>query len=235
MKITDHVYVVPGVTANSYILSDVDELTMIDTGLPYSEKRILEYIVSLGRSARHIRRILITHADLDHYGCLAGLQKASGACTYTSRLEAASMASGQSSRPVDRSIDTAFKRFMFALMSRLMKATPIQVDEILADGQILPVLGGLQVVETPGHSPGHLSYFLPSAGILFCGDSMRSDGKRGFRASRSRNDWDQALASVSVKKQARLGAQIVCPGHGPVVRDAGSKFPISPDRHPADS
>jgi glyoxylase-like metal-dependent hydrolase (beta-lactamase superfamily II) len=226
MKITDHVYVVPGVTANSYILADADELTIIDTGLPYSEKRILEYIASLGRSARAVRRILITHADLDHYGCLAALQQVSGACAYASRLEAASMAKGQSSRPVDRSIDTAFKRFMFTMMSRWMKATPIEVDEILADGQMLPVLGGLKVVETPGHSPGHLSYFLLSAGILFCGDSMRSDGKRGFRASRSRNDWDPALASLSVRKQAGLGAQIVCPGHGPVVWDAGVKFPV---------
>lgn len=228
MKIVDNVYLVPGVTANSYILVDLDGLTLIDTGLPYSEKRILEYIVSLGRSARDVRRILITHADLDHYGCLAALQEASGACVYASRLEAASMVKGQSSRPVDRSIDTALKRFLFALMSRWMKATPVQVDEILTHGQVLPVLGGLQVVETPGHSPGHLSYFLSSAGILFCGDSMRSDGKRGFRASRSRNDWDQALASVSVQKLAGLGAQIVCPGHGHVVWEARDKFPLSP-------
>jgi glyoxylase-like metal-dependent hydrolase (beta-lactamase superfamily II) len=235
MKITENIYVVPGVTANTYILADPDGLTMIDTGLPYSEKRILEYVASLGRTGQDIRRILITHADLDHYGCLAALQKASGACTYASRREAESMAKGRSSRPVGRSIDTALKRFLFAMMSRLMRATPIQVDEILAEGQVLPVLGGLQVVETPGHSPGHLSYFLPSAGILFCGDSMRSDGKRGFRASRSRNDWDPALASVSVRKQAGLRAKIVCPGHGPVVREAGSKFPNSPDRHLADS
>lgn len=227
MKITDNIYVVPEVIANSYILTDPDGLTIIDTGLPYSEKRILEYITSLGRSAQDISRILITHADLDHYGCLAALQKVSGACIYASRLEATSMAKGQSSRPVYRSIDTAFKRFMFALMSRLMKATPIQVDEILTEGQVLPVLGGLRVVETPGHSPGHLSYFLPSAGILFCGDSMRSDGKRGFRASRSRNDWDPALASVSVRKQAELGAKVVCPGHGPVIWEADRKFPAA--------
>jgi glyoxylase-like metal-dependent hydrolase (beta-lactamase superfamily II) len=216
------------VIANSYILTEPDGLTIIDTGLPHSEKRILEYVAGLGGSARDIRRILITHADLDHYGCLAALQKASGACTYASKIEAASMAKGQSSRPVYRSIDTAFKRFMFAMLSWMMKATPIQVDEILGEGQVLPVLGGLQVVETPGHSPGHLSYYLPSTGILFCGDSMRSDGKRGFRASRSRNDWDQTLALVSVRKQAELGAQIVCPGHGPVVWDAGSKFPVAP-------
>jgi glyoxylase-like metal-dependent hydrolase (beta-lactamase superfamily II) len=136
------------------------------------------------------------------------------------------MAKGQSSRPVERSINTALQRFLIAMMSRLIKPTPIQVDEILAEGQVLPVFGGLQVVETPGHSPGHLSYFVPSVGILFCGDSMRSDGKRGFRASRSRNDWDHAQANTSVRKQAGLGAQIVCPGHGPAVREAEGKFPV---------
>ena len=226
MKIIDDVYLVPGVTANCYIIVGPDGLTMIDTGLPYSEKTILRYMVGKGWSARDVRRILITHADLDHYGCLAALQKASGACTYASRLEAAAMAKGRSSRPVERSINTALQRFLIAIFSRLIKPIPIQVDEILAEGQVLPVLGGLQVVETPGHSPGHLSYFVPSAGILFCGDSMRSDGKKGFRASRSRNDWDHAQANASVRKQAGLGAQIVGPGHGPVVREAEGKFPL---------
>ena len=227
MRISHNVYVVPGVTANCYILADADRLTIIDTGLPFSEKRILAYVARLGKSARNVQRILITHADVDHYGCLAALKRASGACTYASRLEAAAMAKGRSSRPVERSIDTALQRLLIAMLSRMMKATAIQVDQVLAEGQILPVLGGLQVVETPGHSPGHLSYFVPSAGLLFCGDSMRSDGKRGFRGSRSRNDWDPTLAKVSVRKQADLDAQSVCPGHGPVVRDASGKFPVS--------
>ncbi len=74
MKIIDNVYLIPGVMANSYLLVDPDGLTIIDTGMPYSEKKTLEYIARLGRSAREIRRILITHADLDHYGCLAALQ-----------------------------------------------------------------------------------------------------------------------------------------------------------------
>jgi glyoxylase-like metal-dependent hydrolase (beta-lactamase superfamily II) len=226
MKIIENVYVIPGVIANSYILAEPDGLTIIDTGMRFSEKRILEYIASLGRSAADVRRILITHADLDHYGCLAALQKASGACTYASQLEAAAMAKGGSSRPVERSINTTLQRFLIAMMSRLIKPTPIQVDEILAEGQVLPVFGGLHVVETPGHSPGHLSYFVPSTGILFCGDSMRSDGKKGFRVSRSRNDWDHTLASASARKQATLGAFIVCPGHGPAVREAEGKFPL---------
>jgi glyoxylase-like metal-dependent hydrolase (beta-lactamase superfamily II) len=134
------------------------------------------------------------------------------------------MARGGSSRPVNRGIGR-FQAFMIRLMGKYLKPTPIQVDEMLADGQVLAVLGGLQVVETPGHSPGHLSFFIPSLRALFCGDSMKSNDK-GLRASRSRNNWNQSLAEASVRKQAALGAQIVCPGHGPVAKDASGRFPI---------
>jgi len=225
MKIIDNVYLVSGVTANSYILVEPDGLTIIDTGLPYSQKTTLRYIASKGWSARDIKRILITHADLDHYGCLAALHMESGARTYASRVEAKAIAEGQSSRPIDRNGNNTLQRLLIAFFSRIMKATPFQIDEILAEGQTLPVLGGLQVVETPGHSPNHISFFAPSVRVLFCGDSMKSDDK-GLHASRSRNNWDQDKAIASVRKQAGLGAQIVCPGHGPVVKDAGSKFPI---------
>jgi glyoxylase-like metal-dependent hydrolase (beta-lactamase superfamily II) len=227
MKVIDNVYVVSGVRANSYILvePDPDGLTIIDTGLPFSEKTILRHIASKGWSARDIKRIVITHADLDHYGCLAALQKKSGARTYASQVEARAIAEGQSSRPIDRNGSNALERLLIAFFNRIMKATPFQVDETLAEGQTLPVLGGLQVVETPGHSPNHISFFAPSVRVLFCGDSMRSDDK-GLRTSRSRNNWDQDRAKASVRKQAGLGAQIVCPGHGPVVRDAGNKFPL---------
>jgi len=224
MKILDNIHAIPNVQANSYLIVEPDGLTIIDTGMPFSENQTLKYIASLGHSAGEIKYILITHADLDHYGCLAALREASGAHTYASQPEAEAMAGGVSSRPVNRDIGR-FQGFMIRLMGKYLKPTPIQVDELLRDGQILPVLGGLHVVETAGHSPGHLSFYVPSAGVLFCGDSMKSNDK-GLRASRSRNNWNQPLADASVKKQAALGAQIVCPGHGPVVKNASGKFPV---------
>ena len=71
---------------------------------------------------------------------------------------------------------SAITRLLFDLMAGLFKPAPVKVDEMLVDGQIFPVLGGLRVVETPGHTPGHISLFAPSAGILFCGDSIVSGG-----------------------------------------------------------
>jgi glyoxylase-like metal-dependent hydrolase (beta-lactamase superfamily II) len=224
MKIIDHVFVVPGVVANPYIIVDADGLTLIDTGIPRSEQKILAYVASLGKSARDVKRIILTHSDLDHVGSLAGLQKATGARTYASKIEAEAIAAGKASRQIKPS-GFSMRRVMFALMRPFMKAKPFQVDEILTDGQVLPVLGGLRVIESSGHTPGHISLFLPAAGVLFCGDSMVTD-ENGIHGSRSGLTWDDAKAREAEKKQAALGAKIVCSGHGPVVMDATGKFPV---------
>ena len=218
MKIAENVYVVPNVVANPYILVDADGLSVVDTGIPGSEKKILAYISGqLGKSAQDVKRILLTHSDLDHIGGLAALHKATGAHTYTSKIEAQAIAIGKPSREI-KPTGFSLRRVMFALLRPFMKASPFQVDEIVEDGQILPILGGLQVVATPGHTPGHISFFAPSVGMLFCGDSMVSE--KGLQVSRPALSWDNAKAAESVRKQTALGAHIVGSGHGPVVNDA---------------
>jgi glyoxylase-like metal-dependent hydrolase (beta-lactamase superfamily II) len=224
MKITDNVFLVPGVIANPYILVDSDGLTLIDTGMPRSSGKILAYVASLGKSAQDIKRILITHSDLDHVGSLAVLHKLTGAHTYASQVEAAAIAAGKASRQIKRR-GFSMRRFMFTLLGPFMKSQPFQVDEILADGEVLPVHGGLLVVDTAGHTPGHISFFTPASGVLFCGDSMVTD-ENGMHGSRPGLTWDDSKARQSEKKQSKLGARIVCPGHGPVVIDAAGKFPV---------
>lgn len=224
MKIIDNVFIVPKVVSNTYILVDNDGLTVIDTGLPRSEKTILAYIASLGKSVQDVKRIILTHADLDHVGSLSALQKATGARTYASQIEADAIAAGKSSREI-KPTGFSLRRILFSLMSPFIKATPFQVHEIIAEGQTLPVLGGLQVLETPGHTPGHISLFAPAVGLLFCGDSMVSSEK-GLQGSRPGITWDETRARESERKQAALGAHTVCSGHGPVVMDASGKFPV---------
>ena len=224
MKIIDNVFVVPGVVANIYILVDDDGLTIIDAGLPRSEKKILAYVTSLGKSASDVKRIILTHSDLDHVGALAALQKVTGARTYASQVEADAIAAGKPSRQINPT-GFSLRRILFSLIGPFFKATPVKVDEILTGDQIMPVMGGLQVVETPGHTPGHISLYAPAVGVLFCGDSMVTD-ENSIRGSRPSVTWDEAKAKESVRKQAELDVGIVCSGHGPAVKDATGKFPI---------
>jgi glyoxylase-like metal-dependent hydrolase (beta-lactamase superfamily II) len=169
-----------------------------------------------------LKQVLITHADFDHVGALGALQSASGAKVFAHAIEAEAMAAAHASREL-RPRNPLMSLF-FRLTGRLVRVSPLRVDGFLTDGQVLPQLGGLRVVATPGHTPGHISLFSASTGVLFSGDSIVSS-KDGLRGSQGANTWDQAKADRSVKQQATLGARIICPGHGPVVFEAVGKIP----------
>ena len=216
MQIVPGVHVIPGAVVNVYLVVEADGLTLIDVGLRGSDKKVLRYMAGLGHAPGALRRIVITHADSDHVGGLAALQAATGARVYASAIEAEAIAAGRMSRPLKMG---GLLKLLMGIMERWFRADPATVDECVTDGQVLPVLGGLCVVETPGHTPGHVSYFLPSAGVLFVGDSLVSTGGR-LRPSHGMNTWDEALALESARKQSALGVRIVCPAHGPVVRNA---------------
>ncbi|HVN16269.1 MAG TPA: MBL fold metallo-hydrolase [Anaerolineales bacterium] len=224
MEITPKVHLVPDIIANPYLIIDADGLTLIDAGLPGSHKRILSYIAGLGLIPKDLKRIILTHSDIDHIGALAALCKASGARTYASAIEAKAIAQGRPSRRIQ---PTQFgRRLMMSVLGTLFKAKPVQVDEILTEGQTLPVLGGLKVLETPGHTPGHISLWAPSAGVLFVGDSIVSR-EQGLVVSVPANTWNQDKAAESARKQAELKPNIVCSGHGPVVENAADKMPVA--------
>ena len=216
MIITPNIHIIPGVTSHPYLLADSDGLTLIDTGIPGSAGKILRYIKRLGYSNKDLNRILLTHADYDHAGSLAALKKATNARVYASIYEARAVATGQFPRSLKT--NNLFLKPVFALAERFGRISPAHVDEHLSDGQVLPVLDGMFVVDTKGHTPGHMSFFVPSAGILFSGDSILSV-KDQLVGSHGSVTWDQNKANESVLKQMALRARIICSGHGTVVLD----------------
>jgi glyoxylase-like metal-dependent hydrolase (beta-lactamase superfamily II) len=222
MEIFHNIHLIPNVIANPYLLIDPSGLTLIDAGIPGSEKRILKYINDLGYKPTDLKNILVTHADFDHTGGLASLQRSSGALVQASEIEAKAIATGWSSRyPKPNRLKT---RMIYALGYPFTRTTPVQVENYLKDGQVLDILGGLRVVSTSGHTPGHLSFFIPSIKVLFTGDSIVSDD-HGLHRSVEDNTWDNDAAIQAVRRQAALDALIVCPGHGTVIRNASDKFP----------
>jgi glyoxylase-like metal-dependent hydrolase (beta-lactamase superfamily II) len=216
MKITSNIHTIPGVTANPYLLIDTDGLTLIDTGIPGSAHKILRYIKRLEYSPRDLNRILLTHADYDHAGSLAALKRVTGARVYASVYEARAVATGQFPRSLKT--NNIFLKPVFALAESLGRISPAHVDEHLYDGQVLPVAYGMCVLDTKGHTPGHISFFAPSAGILFTGDSILSLKDR-LAGSHGAVTWDQDKADAAVRKQLALGARIICSGHGAVIMD----------------
>jgi glyoxylase-like metal-dependent hydrolase (beta-lactamase superfamily II) len=220
MEITRGVHFIPGTIANTYLIIESNGLVLVDTGLPGSLTKILRYLDNLGFEPKHLKHIIITHSDDDHYGCLYSLKKLTPAKIHASPIEANAMAQGRSSRALRLK---GVKKLAAKTLRVFIRSHPVGVDCLVEDGQVLPFLGGLQVIATPGHTPGHISLYSPSQGVLFAGDSMRSTGE-ALLPSSGMNTWDEQEAKISMKKQSRLAARIVCVGHGPVIFEASGKF-----------
>jgi glyoxylase-like metal-dependent hydrolase (beta-lactamase superfamily II) len=108
---------------------------------------------------------------------------------------------------------------------------PATVNRVLKDGEILPeILGGLQVVATPGHAPGHLAFWHPERKILFCGDVLFN--WPNLRLPFAPLTVDMTENKRSIAKIAALEPEIVCFGHGrPLVKNAAARLQAMAKRY----
>ena len=201
---------------NLYLIVEPAGLTLIDTGLARSgPKLVLGKLAALGYQPNDLKHILITHADPDHTGGATALKAATGARLYASAIEKEAIEKGSTARQPSGVVFNLFANTIGKLMMPLAAA---KVDEVLSDGQVLPILGSLHVLATPGHTPGHVSFFAPALGALIAGDSLNAmGGALKFKLAPVHWDYEQGLNSV--RKQAQLGARAVYCGHGPVIEN----------------
>ncbi len=214
MQIIPGLQLIKGRKTNCYLIIEPSGLSLIDTGLPQNHKILFAYISKLGYQPKDIQRVIITHADGDHYGCLSEIVAASGAKTYAHPIEADAMKIGKQSRPLKL---RGIWNLLFKVMFQFFRPKPVEVDHLVTDGEIVATFGGLRVIHTPGHTPGHISLFAKKHKLLFAGDSMRSKTGGIIKSSQGTSTWDEGLALKSAQTQRVLHPDIICPGHGPVV------------------
>lgn len=187
-----------------YCIEDPDGLTIVDAGLGLAANRVLDQLRKWGKQPSDVKRILVTHAHPDHVGGLPALAKATGAqviCTLTEKPFT------EGTKPVLRK---GYKP------AQPMAGTP--VGRTVEDGEVIAeVMGGLQVVATPGHTLGQAAFWQPQLGVLVCGDTMMNMIKLTLPFDAFTTDMK--LARESVAKVAQLQPRVVCFGHGPVMMD----------------
>jgi hydroxyacylglutathione hydrolase len=178
------------VGTNCYVVRagrDAKDAVVVDPGGDAAQLRL-----DLARTGASCAAILLTHTHFDHVGAVADLAEGTGAPVYVSpdakgALESPLTPPGLTIRGYERALD-------------------------IAGGETLDV-GGLsfEVLDVPGHAPGHLSYYVD--GALFSGDVLFAGGVG--RVDLPGGDWDTLLDSIRRLAERYPPETVVYSGHGP--------------------
>ncbi len=181
---------------NVYLLEDV----VIDSGTVLDRRRVLGALAGRKLSAH-----AITHAHLDHFGSSRAVCEQFGVPMWCGAADVEMVEAGK----------------MLGPRGMVLPAAPkVHVDRALVEGD---EVAGFEVLDTPGHSPGHVSYWRESDRVLVCGDVIW--GCNPFiNSGPPREPFpfvspDPAQNRDSARRLAALEPALVCFGHGAPMRD----------------
>lgn len=209
VEIAPAVHQVRMLGADAFLLVE-DRLTLIDAGMVGSRIMLERYLRRIGRRLDELDRIICTHGHPDHIGGIQDLVRGRGdvrvlvhpADLVGLRLPLREALARTSERSVRRG------RLIQYLTRAPQDCTPID------DGALLPMLGGLRVIHTPGHTPGSICLYVERLRLLFTGDVLQVIRGRLTYAS-TFFSHDHAEARASVERLAALDVDAIALSHYP--------------------
>lgn len=199
-------------------LVDRGGLIVIDAGLPNKLDQILGAVGAIGHTANDVTDILITHYHQDHIGSLEELARATGANVHAPAGDADLIRDGgKAPAPGHRGV----LGIMLSTLIKMKELPAAPVHHEIADGNELTVGGGVKVIGTPGHTPGHVSFLL-DGGILIAGDAA---GNMLGRLGVFPIGEDFTSAEASFRKMSELDFGVAGFGHGRTITSgAAARF-----------
>jgi glyoxylase-like metal-dependent hydrolase (beta-lactamase superfamily II) len=195
-----------------------DDVTIIDAGVPGKTDQVLTGLRELGRRATDVKRILVTHYHQDHVGGLTALADATGAEVYVPRNEAGLIRDGGTPPPVGK------RGVVGAILYRMVsfdEQPGHPVHHEVSGGDEIDAAGGVRVIDTPGHSVGHVVYLLPNDGVVFVGDAAANLTVLGVMPINE----DFPAAEKSFRTLAELDFEVAGMAHGrQITGNASERF-----------
>jgi len=197
--------------------------TLVDAGMPRSAKAIIKEAEQ--RFGPHARpdAILLTHGHFDHVGAIIELIEHWDVPVYAHPLEIPFLTGEQDYPKPDSTVGGGLVARMSPLFPNDAISLGNYIKPLPEDGSV-PNLPDWQWLHTPGHSPGHVSFFRNSDRVLIAGDAfvtvkqeslykvLIQDKELSGPPKYLTTDWDEAWASVKLLEALR--PEIAVTGHG---------------------
>ena len=196
--------VLPRQALNCYLLGDV----LVDAGLRTSRRKLLAALRGKAVAAH-----ALTHAHADHQGATAALAEALNLPVWCHAAERAAVESGDvvGSFKKPRALTARFQQKYLAGAGHPVARTLAQGDRV----------AGFEVIETPGHTIGHISFWRATDGLLVAGDAVLGMNllttRPGLHLPFAHVSWNMDQVRASIRKLADLGPKRVAFGHGPAM------------------
>lgn len=213
----------PG-SVNTYVLRDKTAYAIIDTGwdIPASVESLHNQLAEDGIQFSDIKKVILTHCHSDHLGLVGRLKKENQAVVYMHRLdmEMARIRYTQEDNywyNTDRFIQShgVPETELPAPDFKIPSSGPLTPADVLLDGGEEIEVGEfkLRVINTPGHTPGHISLYEPVKKLLFSGDTLLPTiaTNAATHVQHMANPIQQYLNSLSRLKELEI--DLVLPGH----------------------
>jgi glyoxylase-like metal-dependent hydrolase (beta-lactamase superfamily II) len=196
-------------------------IILVDAGPRGSSARILRYLRYVGCSPGDLELVILTHYHPDHAGGAAELARLTPA-RFAAHVSEAAFLRGEGTIPNPLWRYQPLAAAASPLLPLLLPL-PVPVDLELHDGDELPLLGGLRVIHTPGHTPGSICLYAARERFLIAGDALQ--WKRGRLRPPSRHfSEDLAEATRSIAKLAGLDLGTLCFSHFPPTPEGGAQL-----------
>ena len=220
-QVIPHVYQITFRHTNVFLIVE-ESLTLIDTGYPGNTKGLVGFIRTLDRSPEEIKLIILTHNHFDHTGGLAAIRKLTDAEVAAPKIDF-TLGKDIWPYPGGEYLGKITRVPGLSSIRNRMVLDTKDADVLLDGGEVFPVLGGLQVIPTPGHTAGSISLYSQQKKLLFVADAIKK--RHGLLMPLKTATTDVSKAIASIEKMTQLDVETICFGHGrPITEDANGRL-----------
>ncbi|MFJ4686897.1 MBL fold metallo-hydrolase [Streptomyces sp. NPDC091377] len=227
-QVADGTFLVHGSDTNWVILAEGDALTLIDTGYPGDRALLLDSLAQVGGAPSAVAAVLITHAHNDHLGSAEFLRERFGTRILCHAAEVPHARREHLHQIGIRDVlRNAWRPGVVPWSIRALRSGG-KAHIPVAGPQSLPLCGPLDLpgrpvpVPTPGHTLGHCAFHVPGTGVVISGDALVSahptSRLTGPQLLPGMFHHQAATALASLERIEELDAEVLLPGHGPVLR-----------------